>query len=123
MMTVTTAGVKVQDTMAFYPFEPHAKGSRRRALEPAERTNHAAHSSYHGRTILSSRVEFNAYRLQGRRVCCIRASRCWRLDNGVAARMTTTTYDIRAADGASHFTPGPAGIRCRGETKKEVGTM
>jgi len=86
MMTVTTAGVKVQDTMAFYPFEPRAKGSRRRALEPAERTNHAAHSSYHGRTILSSRVEFNAYRLQGRRVCCIRASRCWRLDNGVAAR-------------------------------------
>lgn len=31
--------------------------------------------------------------------------------------------NMRAADGASHFTPGPTGIRCRGETKKEVGTM
>lgn len=30
--------------------------------------------------------------------------------------------DMRAADGASHFTPGPAEIRCRGETKRE-GTM
>lgn len=30
--------------------------------------------------------------------------------------------DMRAADGASHFTPGPTGIRCCGETKKE-GTM
>lgn len=52
MMTVTTADVKVQDAVAFYPLEPRAKGSRRRASEPAERTNYAAHSSHRGRTIL-----------------------------------------------------------------------
>ncbi|EGI58425.1 hypothetical protein G5I_13462 [Acromyrmex echinatior] len=79
-----------------------------------------------GLTALTQALHWEEKFLAGRRLNCCELpdivgvdARCilWR------ARMTTTTYDIRAADGASHFTPGPAGIRCRGETKKEVGTM
>lgn len=54
MMTVTTRSA-LKGTRcggAFYPLEPRAKGSRRRASEPAERTNYAAHSPHRGRTIL-----------------------------------------------------------------------
>lgn len=48
MMTASALRYSVRSTR----LNPRAKGSRRRASEPAERTNYAAHSPHRGRTIL-----------------------------------------------------------------------
>ncbi|KYQ59226.1 hypothetical protein ALC60_01812 [Trachymyrmex zeteki] len=88
-----------------------------------------------GLTALTQALHWEEKFLAGRRLNCCELPDTVGVDaRCILRRARETQYmptkvtlqnddDIRAADGASHFTPGPAGIRCRGETKKEVGTM